>query len=61
MAPWSTPFLRKFLSTCKSDAWRKEALHLLTLRERVTVDLQILNSKRARRQRRRNSQKAQLF
>lgn len=59
ISEWSSGFIRKFLTTCKSAAWREEAVFILTLRERVSLDIQILNSKRARRRCRRR--KAQLF
>lgn len=60
IADWSTPFLKKFFTTARSEAWRKEVHNLLVVREGATSNLQNLNSKRARRKRR-GSKQAQSF
>jgi hypothetical protein len=60
IADWSTPFLKSFLATCKSETWRRQVHALILKREGTDCDLQNQNTKRAQRKARGRT-KAQSF
>lgn len=53
MGRWTTERLKKFLPIAKSDAWRKEAHHLIMARTGVMAGLAELKAKRESRRKKR--------
>lgn len=52
MSAWSTKYLKTFIKTARSDAWRNAAVWLLTQREGIERQLKTLKNTKQKRKHR---------